>query len=110
MGRTSKPGKHPAQGCSVWGLALNFFSAFQRYSANKDFLPIIPQLIYGFLNVAKGKVCFSFLISREGRIPSSNQFLDCAYINIPVMKKAFQARHVLYKEPSILPYGISAKW
>lgn len=52
---------------------------------------------------------FLFLVGWQERIPSFHQFFDSANINISVVKDGFQAGHVPYEEPAVLPHRVTAK-
>ena len=52
---------------------------------------------------------FSFLKLGRAGVPSLDQFLDGADIDIAVVKKVLQGRHVLYQKPAVLADGIAAK-
>jgi hypothetical protein len=53
----------------------------------------------------------SLLLERgQRRIPSFHQLLDGAYIDISIVKKLVEGRHMLCQEPAILPDRVSTQW
>ncbi len=46
---------------------------------------------------------------RKGRVPSFDQFLDGADVDVAVVKKVLQGRHVLHQKTAVLSDGIAAE-
>ena len=96
----------------------HFFGAAFDYSTNsgchliaesEEMVAIVFKLINGLVNIGQGGVAL-LLLERCIHLgpPSPGQLFQSAHIQIPVMKKSLQFRHVLDQKASILPDAVAA--
>ena len=76
---------------------------------NEYIFAIIHQLFDRFSYIAHGPVGLLFLKRGQCGIPSLDQLLDRADVNIPVVGKGLQAGHILIQKPAVLPDRIAAQ-
>jgi hypothetical protein len=94
---------------SLFSQKQGLFFFLSDLTLPKNFLAVVPELIDGFLDVAQGKMGFLLFVNRKRRIPSLCQLLDGTHINVAVVEKSFQPRHVFDEKSAVLPDGIAAK-
>lgn len=75
----------------------------------KEVVPVIPELFDGILDICEGPVIVgSFGKGLGFRKPASDQHLDGADINMPVMEVAVKLRHMFGQKTAIMVDRASA--
>ena len=75
----------------------------------KEMCPVKPELLYGVQYVVQRAMTATLRESTHKiRTPSGSQFLDTANIQITVVKKFLQSRHVARQKPAILADTVPA--
>ena len=64
------------------------------HGRHKHMLPVVGEFPDGFANVLEGQVVVFFLEGWKSRIPEPDQLLDGAHVDVAVVKKRLEFRHV----------------
>src|SRR3989339_264326 len=77
-------------------------SMISRLLRDKNLLAVKPQFFDGFDDVVQGLVLAGLFVGAQFGVPTFDQFLDRADVNVPVMEVGFQFGHLVGQELAVL--------